>query len=382
MVDECGLASVAAIPTFGSDHQSGDARDISVHSFEWPAFPAKLTRCLGRRRALELLDWQDEAGTSRGRLAHQDEYAEWRVGRDRSGHPRSIEITTEFPEHWEVLAGWAPELTLTQIAEFAGIAEVPAELVYGTTDPFDADTTPDQRIEAFRRQMLPAPGLAGTSPKSELNDGRRAITCMAHRANTLRSVVRLIAAASHGYAVRDAETGRTRYPSGTEAIGGMVLECTDGRNSDPLIVERVVRLATDGRRIGLVEPAGVYIRDVQLHEVAQPDGSDIPSDWLVYSRSTGTTGGEQPQRLKFSVPADAPFTLADLIVRRTQEPLRYGGQFAELVQVGLDARSEPEPPAPELAPAKPDTDPLNCSEEAASWAVFEATSQDRARSSR
>lgn len=323
---------------------------------------------------MRLLDWQDASGTAHGRLRHQDEYAEWRLVRDPDGRARSIELTTELPEQWEALAGWTPELALSQIAEFAGVSEVPPAMVYGPTDPFSDATTPEQRSKAFRAQMLAANGGFEPTVLSALNNGRRALTCMAHQANTLASIVRLGVGAGRGYAVKDAETGRPRYASGSEAILGLKLDCVDRRNSDPLIAERLVRLVTDGHSVRLADPVGVYIHDVQKHELARPDGGEVPAEWFTYSRGMLLPdGATRYQRLTFQVPSDLPFTLHDLVVRRTGEHLRFGGQMAELVQLGLAITASATGRPVDITAANPPVGQTDCTAENNGWEAFVAS---------
>lgn len=346
-----------------------------TRSLEWPAYPARVEACLGRRNALRLLDWQYQDGTPEGRIRHQEEYGEWRVVR-QGGRLRAIELTTELSEYWEVLAGYAPSRTLELIAQFAGTPVVVPEALYGRVDPFSASTNPEQRIKAFRGQML-AIGNHNDSPHgpiSPYNDGRMAICCMVHRDNNLASLLRLVVSAAHSYLVQDRVTGRTRFPSGSEAIRGIDAFATDGRNSDPLIVERIVRFVTENRTVALDDPIGVYIHDVQHHELAQPDGSDVPADWFAFSRGLSAQvspdGRSRHQRLKLELPPDADFHLDDLIVRRTGESLQFGGQLAELVQLVLYIRTSPSASEPSIEPADPGASTLDCSDATSSWEAF------------
>lgn len=342
--------------------------ESEVHCVEWPAFPTRTAACIGRTNALRLLDWQDGDGTPHGRIRHQEEYAEWRVAR-HEGRPRAVELTTEFPEYWEVLAGFAPSRALELAAEFAEAVALPPRAIYGDLDPYSQTTTPIQRIEAFRSRMLTRGGNhRPQGPTSDLNNGRRAICCMVHRDNNLASLLRLVVSAYRPYLVRDQLSGLTRFPSGSEAISGLDADATDRRSSDPLAVERIVRFATENRALELEDPIGIYIKDVQHHELAQPDGSDVPAEWFVLSRNRAAADEQpRPQRLKLELPPDADFVLDDLIVRRTEDRLEYGGQLAELVQLAFYVRTSPSTGEPDGAPTEPWTSLPDCSAEASSW---------------
>jgi hypothetical protein len=318
---------------------TGEA-DTGVHTIEWPAFPVRVAAELGAAAAMELLD-QSSSGADEVGRGRQEEYLEWRLIR-RDGEPRGIEMTTEFHEYWTVLAGHEPERALAQIGAFVGEELADPAKVYGP-DLAD-DATPKKREEAFERTMLPG-------PKGELspyNNGQAGLCCMVHSNNTLKALLALVLSAARPLLVKDAVTGETRYPSGSEAIAELGAEAEDGRNSDPLIVERIVRFVSEGRRVGFDDPLGVYIRELQLHELEQPNGEDVPREWLELSRGAGEAesadGRPRRQRLKLELPHDADFSLADLVVRRSGERLRFGGQLAELVELGAYARAGPSDP--------------------------------------
>jgi hypothetical protein len=161
---------------------------------------------------------------------------------------------------------------------------------------------------------------------------------MVQKDNSLDALLALVLSAARPLVVKDEVTRQKRYPSGSEAIERLDAEARDGRNSDPLIVERVVRFVSEGRGVDVDDPLGVYIRELQLHELEQPDGEDVPRSWLKLSRGAGAAhspdGRSRRQRLKLELPKDADFSLADLRVRRSGKRLRFGGQLAELVELG------------------------------------------------
>lgn len=313
----------------------------TVRTIDWPAFPIRVATERSTGQAMAMLDQRDPVLGDIGRVKHQEEYAEWRLIHEGE-RLRGIEVTTELPEYWRVMAAHEPERTLQLASEFAG-HQVDAGDVYGSevTDPRDLE--PQGRADAFARRML-RPREGGSTPPSPYNDGRAAFCCMAHRSNTLGALLELLLSAARRHFVEDGVTGLPRFPSGSEAIAALRVSAQDGRNSDPLLVERIVRFAGEGLRVGLDDPAGVYIRELQLHELEQPDGEDLPGGWLEFGR--GPTAAESPdgrprcQRLKLLLPADADFSLDDMVIRRTGEPIRHGGQMAELIQVCAYLRTE------------------------------------------
>lgn len=325
-----------------------DPQATEVTGPDWSGLPVRVVSCVGSRaEALRLLDWRRDTGDE-GRRRLQEEYLEWRVVRGAGGEIRRVEMTTELPEYWRELAARNPEETLKLVAAFAREPSAPAVEVYGVYDPFASDATPDGRERAFAATMLPP---AGHSP---YNRGQRAICCMIQTTNTLRDLVRLTVGAAQPRAVRDEITGSLRCMTAAEAIplvGAAVL----GRSSDPVLVERLERLAYEGRRTGFDDPLGIYIQGVEHTRLRQPDGTAVPPEWFRFSRGLGPE--ESPdsrpryQRLVFEVP-DGEGCVSELVDIATEQPLHSGGQVAELVQLAVFLRiSEPDRVPTELRPS-------------------------------
>lgn len=315
-------------------------------SIEWAAYPERIEACVGRAQAHRLLD-----RGARGR-GFQEEYAEWRMVRDADGTARRFELTTELAAYWEVLATHEPDRTVDLVSEFAG-EPVAAEQLYGA-DPATMD--PPARRKAFRK-----------AARGPLNDGRKAICCMIQPTNTLSGIVHLAAGSARPRWVVDAHSGDARAMSGREAIaaarGPFADFAQDCRNSDPLIVDRLVKLANEGRVIALDDPVGIYITSVARHELALPGGDDVPQEWFEFGRGEARRDRPLFQRLTFEVPAGTGFGLGDLTSRRTDTKIEHGAQIAELVQVALYLRTG----AAAARPPKPDPEPrprlVPCSEQ-------------------
>ena len=121
--------------------------DAGAAHVDWPGYPARIGACLGRDRALELLDWTVAGAGDLGRLRHQEEYVEWRVVRE-GDRIRRIEMTTELSADWEILAAQEPARTLELVSSFAG-EEVSWPAVYAE-NPSDPGSTTATRRAAFR----------------------------------------------------------------------------------------------------------------------------------------------------------------------------------------------------------------------------------------
>ena len=325
-------ASVAeALARDPTEHVANNDAESQRRVVEWPAIPQRPRRCLGRDRAGRLLGMRDAQGDI-GRHELQDEYAEWRMVGE-GDQPERFELTTELPEYWELLAAHYPQRMLAVLSAFAQ-RTVTAHEVFGLTDPELLDA--DERGRRARGVL--APGRSGRP--AALNNGVDAVTCLSHPTNTLEALVRLVVGSAIPMFTQDRATGVARAATASEFIAGRSATfAQDCRGSDPVVVERIVSLACDGRRIGFDDPLGIYIVGIQAHELLTPHGDPVSPEWFRFSRGRRRDGVSRYQRMTFTVPPGQGFTLADLQSRRTGEVIRRGAQIAELVQVGVYLRA-------------------------------------------
>ena len=330
-----------------------DEETAGLASADWPGFPSRVAACLGRAQALALLDWSGPSGPR----ALQEEYVEWRVVRDAEAISR-VELTTEFGEYWRVLAAHEPERTLALVARFAERDDVEPESVYGPLDPFAPGVTADEREAAFADAMLDPRAM------SPYNDGRAAICCMVQPSNTLDALLGLAIAATTRRIARDDVSGRLRCMTCDEAIPLMDGAAMAGRASDPVLVERFGRLAFEGRLVAVDDPIGVYIAAVEHTRLRTRDGDAVPEEWFTFSRGAEAdeTGVTRHQRLVLAPPPETGIAVSDLVDAATEQPIRHGGQIAELVKVvalvrvsGPDAVDAEMPAPTEIAEAEGDT---------------------------
>jgi len=307
----------------GSDflRAAAGAETPGLTATDWTGFPARVAECLTRGEALPLLDWDGPDGPR----ALQEEYVEWRVVRDGDAI-RRVELTTELSDYWRVLAAYEPERTLELVAAFARRPVTP-ERVYGMRDPLRA--SPEERERGFEATMLDPAGM------SPCNDGRAAICCMVQPTNTLGALVGLAVAATSVRIARDVLSGRLRCLTCDEAIAELAGAAMRGRASDPVLVERFGRLAFEGRLVAFDDPVGVYIAGVEHGRLRTPAGDAVPREWFSFSRGAGPdeAGVARYQRLVFEPPPETGLAVSDLVDVATEQPLRHGGQVAELVQV-------------------------------------------------
>lgn len=344
-----------------------DATTPHTTVVDWTGLPLRVVECAGRMAALELCDWAHTPGDGRLRPM-QEEYVEWRVVGDEDGGIRCVEFTTELGAYWKVLAAHEPQLTLDLVAEFAGEERVDPAAVYRGCNPLTA--SPQERVDAFFAAML-----SGEDP-SAYNDGRTAITCMAQPTNTLEALVCLVLVAAQARVVRDVVSGRLRCATCEETIPGMAGAAQAGRASDPVLVERLTRLAYEGRLIAFDDPLGVTIQSVEHTRLRTRGGEPVPAEWFSFSRGLGPSevpdGRPRWQRMTFEPPPDSGVRVSDLVDVATELPIRHGSQIAELVQVAVVLRvSDPDVvPAEHLDPTEPPQPDQHCSDVHEALATF------------
>ena len=284
----------------------------------------------------------------------QEEYCEWRTIRNESGVVTRIEFTTELAAYWRILATHDPQRTLEVVSEFAREIVHP-EAVYGLSNPLRA--SPDERAEGFAHTMF-SPQTAGP-----YNWGPRGICCMVQGTNTLDALLKLAVSASRPRLTRDADES-VRLPTANEMVPP--IEAQLGRSSDPVLVERLCRLALEGRAIGFDDPLGIYISAIERTRLRCPDGSHVPAEWFQFDRgvdaASADDGRARYQRVVFEVPEDAGFVIGDLVDVATEERIRSGAQIADLLQLVLNLRvGEPTHPVDvELISPREQNDPTRC----------------------
>lgn len=339
------------------------ANATALRVADWPAVPVRARACLGEIRADRLCDARAPSGET-GRRLFQEEYAEWRVVRDGDG-PTRFELTTEFGDYWVLLARHQPDHLVELVADFAGIPSLDQTDIFGQPDPRLGETPEEIRAEVFSRRFL------GRSLDDEqwrgrpgpFNSGERAITCLSRSDNSLVALINLVVASAISLRIRDRVDGELRFPSGSEAIPELAeRSAQDCRASDPLVAERIVRLATEGRLLRFDDPVGIYIVALQSQDLLDPGGQPIPDAWVQRTRQGPplSDGLARHQRLTLEIPKDAGFKLSDVVSRRSGKKIRWGAQIAELVELAVYVRVGDEGTVPEEPELLPPTDPAPC----------------------
>ncbi len=307
---------------------------------DWGGMPVRIRECLqSQKNTNRLLDWNFN-GQPYGRIfGQQEEYLEWLVKKDTSSKVTRIEMTTETPEYWRVLAKHHPARTLQILGEFANEpAAASASDVYGSLDPFNA--TPQERESAFVNMIFPQGRPARIL--SPYNNGSKTIAFMTVGPNTLHAAIFLAAFASIPY-VKIVD-GQAVPLTGREAIRHTRQAAQDCRDSDPTIVGSVCSLVVEGKKVALMDPMGLYIADVDNEGLLLPDEqTPAPRDWFRLTRGSKLTTPEGTfslsQRLVLEVPPGLGFVVGDLVDANTGEKITHGGQIASKVTVSLYAKA-------------------------------------------
>lgn len=328
-VDACVAQAAALEPKSPWVVHPPDVRLNETTVVDWTGLPLRVASCLPRDDGLALLDWQGTSGCE-GRQRLQEEYMEWRVVRDQDGGVRRVEFTTEMADFWRVLAAHAPAEALRVAARFAGEPSLPPAALFGPTDPFAAGVSPDDREAAFAATLLDGPG--------PYNSGERSMCCMVHPSNTLQALVKLLSAAAFSFVAGE----RGGCAPAWQTIPLLSGAAEDGRGSDPVIVERLGRLAFERRLIGIADPVGMFIVGVEHSRLRRPDGRPVPPEWLTFGRgiAAGETadGRARYRRLVLEVPPGEGLRVSDLVDTATEQPIAFGGQVADLVQLAVFLR--------------------------------------------
>jgi len=317
-----------------------------------------------------------------------DEYCEWSVARDANGNIMRVDFACENPEYWYTLWSVDPQ-RVQQLYQSTLNSGVPSNRQV-TVNLADL-----QLIGQDGRPVIdPQTGGPAYNPLNKWNSGPVAVRIggpsgftggvmhLTSTPNTLQTELGLAGSAT------------PQYQSGNSDVQKLICCGQYGqeyRNSDPHIGYSVNRIVggqgnIDGkpRLVCLANPVGLYIQTPDLSGLTfgpnivvgktVPAGAK-PSD--VYQIVRGNIApldpvsgqpfpGDMLLHVAFQIPlswlAMTPsLTLADLLING--QPIRWGGQIASQMQIGLFARPLPTNATPPTVPcAGPPTpgQPLHC----------------------
>ncbi len=227
----------------------------------------------------------------------QVEYCEWH-SEIANGELIRVTFTTEVPEYFEALHKADPEAVLSLYRQWVGEHVQPDDLVNGAGE-YDRD-----------------------------NPHRQSTGVLIHLQGGFNTLEAALALAAQAMIVRHDDQGEEITDMAT------LVRCNGlgdpDRNSDPQIAATINGAATGGTRVSLADPIGPFMEKIRLEQMEVDDDSlDLADFW-----QPERTMGEHVVRASFAAP-DGVTPLSK--VRLEGEPIRFGSQLAQRVNVALAA---------------------------------------------
>ncbi|QLH38125.1 MAG: hypothetical protein HWD60_02895 [Defluviicoccus sp.] len=248
----------------------------------------------------------------------QDEYCEWRRFYDPvTNRLKRIVFTCENPEYWTTLAERDPD-TLLKLYRDLVDPEVALEDLFFQEDVF---------VAGEGNKPINMRGRYNPLNKWNTTDG---LVHLTHPANSLQAEI---------YLAADATVLRTGDSGALLTDDGLLICCagygSPNRSSDPTIGGKVNELVRNGLKVTIADPVGLYIGDLDFAPIEVPAGITAAQFWKVVR---GREADRLILRAEFAPPEGATFDLEDVLVGG--EPLRYGGQLAELITIVIHGIGE------------------------------------------
>lgn len=310
---------------YDAEHDPNPATAPTRAPVPWNGFPRAIWQWFngdadpaGRPRAFataEVLRPRANVADPTGNLVtlferQQDEYCEWHVERDAAGGVTRITFTSEGPEYYQRMAEIDVTLVGDLYREHVNPTVKDEELIWGE------DMTAGGQV-IFR---------SGTYNRWNKWNTQLGAMHLTHRANTLGAEINLAADATLLFPVPTA-------PANT--LPARLICCAGfggvNRSSDPLIGAGVNAFARSGLSVTLDNPVGLYIQEIGIDGLQDPDGLPIGAASLRITRSS--PDGSLILRAEVSPPAGANYTLDQCTFEG--EPLVGGGQIARRITMVL-----------------------------------------------
>ncbi|NJL27466.1 MAG: hypothetical protein HC897_05995 [Thermoanaerobaculia bacterium] len=293
----------------------------------------------------------------------QDEYCEWCVVRDPDSQKITrIDFTCENPEYWNTLWMIDPQRVVELYNETLNWgAPAEAQIVVELEDLYLFDPNSNQVV------IDPSTGRPAYNPLNKWNSGP-----IATRPTAGSSPGSFSGGAMHLTATPN--TLQTEM----QLAGGATIQRTIGntqaqpliccaqygqayRNSDPHIGQSVNQVVSGPNKVALANPSGLYIQVPDLSSFTLPADPNLPTGakaqdcWQIVRGSetlidpiTGQAyglpgqGGNFVLHAVFQIPtswvaAGVSFTVGD-ILDASQQPIQWGGQVVQMMDIGLWAR--------------------------------------------
>jgi hypothetical protein len=240
----------------------------------------------------------------------QDEYCEWHTRRNAAGGITAIDFTCEGPEYFERMWSIDPTLVLELYQAYVDPTVKMSDLAWPANMANSAD--------------FPA---GGYNPWNRWNTLRGAMH-LTHSANTLGAEINLAA---------DATVLVPISPNPASSLAQRLMCCAGyggvNRSSDPTIGAGVNGLARAGSSVTLRNPVGLYISEIALDGLRDPNGAPIGPAALTVLRASADKSLKL--RIRVAPPAGAAYTLDQCSFEGRK--VSGGGVFARRITMVLFA---------------------------------------------
>jgi len=311
---------------YDAAHDPAPAVDAAKIPVPWNGFPRSIWQWFdadndpaGADRALaaaETLAPEVSVLTGAGQQVdlfarQQDEYCEWHAHRNAAGGITRLEFTCEGPEYFEEIARVDPTLLLELYREFVDPGVQEADLFWAE------DMLDDQGNLVF---------AAGSYNRLNVWNTRRGAMHLTHGANTLGAEINLAAEATVVFPVPAA-------PANTLPLRLICCAAFGGinRSSDPTIGAGVNGLARNGSAVTLANPVGLYITEIAIDGLRDPDNVPIGPAALRIRRAS--PDGSLILRAEIVPPAGAIYTLDECTFEGRK--VTGGGVIARRITMSL-----------------------------------------------
>lgn len=276
-----------------------------------------------------------------------DEYLEWVAVKNQDGKLVEALFTCEGPEYWNIMAE-DPDLLVNVYRELLGTNEIQRDDLY-----FEKDVV-------FHSRNLGGEVKYRKGAYNPFNKWNMAgAVHLTQPANTLGAEIQLAKDATKLYGDGSIVTQDPQLVV-CGGYGGI------NRMSDPTIGAEVNAAVRSGKRVGLRNPIGLYIKEIDESVFSLSDGTYIDNitDYFVALRPKPDLVTDMIVRARFKVPegvlvAGRQATINDILIDGT--PIEYAGQIADKITITLYAQTTDGAPEQELTACsgKACTSPVN-----------------------
>ncbi len=286
----------------------------------------------------ELLDYNQSQGVALYRMVNdapqlgdpfslkeriQDEYLEWHVQKDNTGRVTEITFTAEGPEYWETIAEEDSELLTKLYQDYVNDSIIEDDLYW----QFDiVCPVVEVDLDSGQSSFVSVARVFSKGDYNKFNkwNTSQGIMHLIQRNNSLGAEVRLAADATRRYGIKpDLNTNPSRFELVACGVPAGI-----NRNSDPTITDEVNKLALSNLKVSISNPIGLYIGDIQVNGILDPDDNPVARDNIL-TIERGDTDPFAPKvlRFKLTMPTNRNEGLEQYTLNGFN--LKYGGPIAK-----------------------------------------------------